>query len=324
MTFKKKALILSALAAVLALANILTFVFDPGRDRSPSFAWLDPSLLGAADYIEIHRAGGQSGSPVVLVRRNNVWFFRSEGSEIPGALLPAKQGRLDDLFKALSRRSAYPKRAFSASARTALALEEGRASRILVRGGAGLPLLDLLIGTADALGREVYFRKSGEADIYSGEDIFTIYTESRKESWYDLRLFPVEIGALTTEAVQQAELRSFGAGAEADSFILRRQRGGWVIPGNESAEPDALRVESWLRAVLEAEAEDFGIEAPAITVKSIVLHLGDGGILTIQAGAEDENKRVSVLTSGSSLVYVLPEWTVNRVFRDFSYFTPEL
>ena len=328
MSFRKKAILLSAIVAALAIANILSFVFDPSKPRASSFAWLDPSLLIAADYIEIHGRGSfddmYDETPVVLVRRNNRWLYRMDSSGQQGTLLPVKQARVDDFLAALSRKAIYPKRAFSSEARAALALEEGRASRILVRGGSGLPLLDLLIGTADVLGRDVYFRNTGKSDIYSGEDFFTLYTESRKEAWFDLRLFPGETGAITVDSIQQAELRFFGDNSEPQSFILRRQsrneaRGGWGIPG-EATEIDGLRVESWLRSVLEAEGEDFGFNAPVIPEKSIILRLGDGSMRTIQAGRADENSSTSVAVSGSAFMYMLPEWTVNRLFREKSYF----
>ena len=332
MTFSKKAMILSSLAAVLALANILAFVFDPGKPRSASFAWLDSSLLPAADRIELFgrdslaASGGESGSPVVLIRKNNRWLFRGEGME-----LPVKQARVNDLLSALSRKDIYPRRAASDEARAALALDEGRSSRILVRGGAGLPLLDLLVGTADALGMEVYLRKAGRSDIHSGEDFFTVYTESKPVSWYDLKLFPGNAsenntGAIQAEAVQQAEVYFSEAGSSGEnlgksSYMLRRQRNGWVIPGNESSAIDAQRVDAWLRAVLEAEAEDFG-DMPPELLQSVTLRLGDGSTRIIQAGAPDEMKRRGVIIPGSNFVYILSEWAANRIFREASYFSP--
>ena len=331
MTFRKKAMILSALLALLVLANLLTFVFDPGKPRSSSFAWLDPSLVQAADHIELYGRDsinnkGDSGDPVVLIRRNNRWLFRGDGIE-----LPVKQSRVEDLLSALSRKAVYPGRAASREASAALALDEGRSSRILVRGGAGLPLLDLLVGTADALGREVYLRKAGRSEIHSGEDLFTVYTESKPVSWYDLKLFSGggaqdKSGAVTAENVQQIELNFFeaglsGEGAEKRSYMLRRQRNGWIMPGNESALIDSQRVDAWLRAVLEAEAEDFSREAPGAPWQSITLRLGDGSTRVIQAGAPDEMKSRNAILSGSNLVYVLTERTLSRLFREASYFS---
>lgn len=315
MTFRKKAAFLSALVAVLALANILTVILDPVKRRHDSFAWLDPSLIVMADRIELYGSSGVT----ILERRNNKWVCQGENAEYP-----VKQARVGDLLSALSRKGAYSRRAASAEARRALALDEGHSSRVIVRGGAGLPLLDLLIGTADALGREVYLRKSAQNDIYSGEDFFTLYTESKSVSWYDLRLFPLETGFLTTDTVQQAEISLlFGnISDEKQSFILRREKSGWIIPGEEQAALDSLRLESWLRSVLEAEGDDFSGENVEQYEASITLRFGDGAVRYIRAGAADDEKRRGVLVSGSALVYLLSERTLDRIFRDKAYFVP--
>ena len=308
MTYRKKAAVLSVLVIVLALVYILTLVFDPGNRRSAAFAWLDPSLLVMADRIEIYGPGGRTS----LSRKNNVWVFSTGIADYP-----ARQGRVEDLLLALSRRGVYMLRAASLEGRERLGLAEESASRILVLGGAGLPLLDLFVGGGDALGREVYLRMAGRNEIYSGEDRFTLYTDSRRGSWYDLRLFPQEARGIDPGMVQQAEIILPG---NESAYVLRRGGGGWVILGNESAGLDNPRVDSWLRSVLEAEGEDFSAEAPASFEGSVILYLGDGTTRAIQAGAADGQQRRSALVSGSSLVFVLAEWTVNRLFRESSYF----
>ena len=308
MTFRKKAFILSALVIALIIANILTIVIKPGK--STSFAWLDPSLLGAIDRIEIFGRENRAA----LVRKNNKWFVQGETAEYP-----VKQTRVDDLLSALSRKAVYPKRAASNEARTALALEEGHASRILIKGGQGLPLLDLLVGTADALGREVYLRKAGQTEIYSGEDLFTLYTESQPRSWYNLRLFPSDGSAVALDAVQQAEISFSPGSGEKKSYMLRRQRGLWMNPGNESAVLDSQRAETWLRSVLEAEAEDFTDHAPENIDNRITLRLGDGSTRIIQAGAMPDGK-TAAMVSNSSLVYVIGEYAAKRIFIESEYF----
>lgn len=314
MTFRKKAVVLSALAAALALVYILTLVFDPQRESRLAFAWLDPSLLGMADGIEIYGTGGR----IVLNRINNIWVFSDPGPDGSQRDLPVKQARVEDFLSVLSRKNIYPPRAASVEARDKLGLGEGSASRILVRGGKGLPLLDLLVGAADALGREVYLKRADKNEIYSGEDHFTLYTESKPGSWYDLRLFPP---AATVEAVQQADVTLPGDEAAGPSaFTLRRSAKGWIIPGNESVDLDTSRVDSWLRSVLEAEGEDFASQPPAVVEGSITLRMGDGTAKTLQVGPPDEEKRRSAVISGSSLVYLIPELTLSRLFREDSYF----
>ena len=334
MTYKKKAIFLSALIAVLALAYVLSFIFDPQRQSRDSFAWLDPGLLVMADRIEIyggihaddihadgihadgiHADGIHAEDSIIFSRKNNVWVISSGATDYP-----IKQGRVEDLLTALSRKGLYPLRAASAEARERLGLVEGIASRIIIRGGAGSPLLDLLIGTGDSLGQGVYLRRQDKSEIHSGEDRFTLYTDSGPGAWYNLRLFP----PIDLSAVQQAEITlpmKEDEEGDINTFVLRRLGEGWIIPGNNSVVLDTIRVETWLRSVLEAEGASFGGEAPAYVDGRINLRLGDGSSQIIQIGPGDKEKRRSAVVSESSLVYVLPEFTTNRLFRENSYFT---
>ena len=337
MKYKQKKRILAALVAVLALVYALSFVLDPGRSRSAAFAWLDPSLLNLADRIEISGIGGSGGidGGVILIRRNNVWVFGTEE-------YPVKQAKVNDFLAVLSRKDVYALRAVSSVGGEKLGFSNGNtsggnvsrgsASRILVRGGPGMPLLDLLVGGVDALGREVYLKRADKNEVFSGEDHFTLYTESKRNFWYDLRLFPAEIAV---SSVQQAEVslpRIIGGAAVTerpgpDSYMLRRSGGGWQLltAGQVGEVLDANRVEAWLRSVLEAEAEDFSTGLPAapegvMTGGGITLRLGDGSARTIQAGAADEQKRRIVSVTGSHLSLVLSEWTLQRLFRESPYF----
>jgi len=303
--YKKKLILLSTLAAALAIVYILSFVLDPQRWHDRAFAWLEPRLHSLADRIELSGPAGDA----VLLRRNDIWFLSAWGNEYP-----VRQQRVQDLFAALSRRDVYTLRSTSLETRESLGLTVGSASRILVRGGIGLPLLDLLIGIGGALGRDVYMARADAREIYSGEDRFTFFTDSGPLFWLDFRLFA---GGRTAAMVQQAEVTF----APDTSYILRRSGGAWVLQGDESADLLNPRVEAWLRAVLEAEGEDFSAQSPSVVEGSITLWFGDGTSRTVQIGPiEDEENHRRAAVSGSPLVYVLSQWTVDRLFREPSHF----
>jgi hypothetical protein len=312
-SYKRKLIGLSALAAVLVLTLVGTVVFDPERTalRNAAFAWIEPRLLDLADRIEI---SGSQGS-TLLSRKNNVWVISNSGTDYP-----VKQARVEDLLKVLSGRGLYQVRSNSASVHERLGLVEGRASRIIIRGGPGLPLLDLLIGFAGAPGREVYLRKAGQNEVRSGEDSFTAYTESPESSWYDLRLFPdLETGMI--QRVRVSPLRQDEA-----PYVLSRNGRGWSF-SDTLGPPEASRVESWLRSLMDAEAEDFSaslLQADAVfSAGSILLELGNGGTVTLRLGQNDAGNRRDASVSVSPFVYSLSEWTVNRLFRDAPYFVQE-
>jgi len=302
LTYKKKAATLSAIVVVLALIYIMTFVFDPQNKGSAAFAWLDPSLLVMADGLEIKG----SENRIVLRRRNNVWLVADGTGEFP-----AKQDRVADLFALLTRKDNYPVRASSSEGIERLGLKEESASRITVRGGAGLPLLDLLIGSANALGTEVYLRRAGWNQIYSAEDDYSFFTELRTRSWYDLRLF----APASVDSIQQVEI-SF----PAETYILRRSGRGWIIPGKESVALDAVRIESILRRLLEAEADGFGANAPESIESIITLQFGNGSTMTLRAGPLAEQGNRCATVSGSPYFYNLSEYIFNTYFRESSYF----
>jgi len=311
--YNKKIVFLSALVAALAIIYILTFVLDPGNSRGAAFSWLDSSYFDMADKIEIYGAKGNTE----LVRKSNAWFFSTGNAEYP-----VKQGRVEDLFSALSRKDIYPLRASSQEARQRLGLTEDSASRIIVRGGAGLPLLDLLIGRAAVVGSEIYLRRGGWNEIYSGEDRFTVFTDASPISWCDLRLFSgVESGLApyTIEAVQQADVELSGG----EAFTLRRRGAGWIIPGDEGAVLDTTKVDAWIRSVLEAEGDTFSEGEIDFLEASVTLWFGDGTSRTIEVSISDDDNYRKVTVSGSPYVYLLAEWNFNRLFRESSYFLRE-
>jgi hypothetical protein len=316
--YKKKLIALSSVIAVLAIVYAFSFVFDPERRHGSTFAWLPPHLHILVDRLEISGAAGSS----ILVRRNDVWFLLAAGREYP-----VRQQRVNDLFAALSRRDMFTLRSTSPAARESFGLSTEGASRILVRGGMGLPLLDLFIGISDALGREVYMAEATERKIFSGADRLSIFADSGPRFWLDFRLFSGGVhGApgIPGSMVQQAEV-AFGA----DSYILRREGGGWIMPNGD--ELVASRVESWLRAVLDAEGESFAGEVFAgnetladenfIHERSITLAFGDGTSRTMRVGpvADEENRRFAAVTS-SPHIYVLSQWTVDRLFVESGHF----
>jgi hypothetical protein len=308
-TYKKKVVVLSAIVVAMAVVYIFSHVFSPENRQSKAFAWLEPQFFGMIDGITISGLNGR----VDLVRKNNMWFFSAGTEEYP-----ARQSRVEDLLSALSRRQVYPLRAATAEASERLGLSEDSSSRIIMRGGAGMPLLDLLVGSGDALGREIYLRMAGRNEIYSGEDHFSYFIDSRPSFWYDLRLFGGESGSasrLTIDAVQQAEIKLPGA----DAYIVRRSGSGWVIPGSDE-ELDAIRLDAWVRSILEAEAEGFEISFPEIAEASITIWIGDGRIRTIEAGPMDEERNRIVRVSGLPYNYSLGEWNYNRLFRDRNFF----
>jgi hypothetical protein len=328
MVYKKKLILLSSLVGFLALVYLVTLFFDPERvsSRSAAFLWLDPKLQDQADRIELSKAG-EWDKPVALVRRGSNWY-----ALIGEAEFPAKNARVEDLFRVLVARDAYPVRGSDAASHERLGLAENRAARILVKGGAGLPLLDLLIGNSDAAGREVYMRINGQNEFRSGEDKLSSYITGAETSWHRLGLFaesPTPPDAAQVQRVtvnpppkEDAEEGEEDAAAP-EPLVITRSGAGWSIEGLTEDTVDTQRVDSYVRGILEAEGDSFmpGLSAATAGFNDgqIVLELGNGASLTINMGILPENKKAAT-ASGSPYVYTLADWTVTRLFREKSYF----
>ncbi|MDR1858639.1 MAG: DUF4340 domain-containing protein [Treponema sp.] len=315
MVYKKKLTVLSGIVAALAVAYILTFIFDPDRmgSRADAYSWLDPAMKDRIDGITI--TGGSE--TVALARRGGEWFVSRGGKDYP-----ARSMRVDDLIGALTRRAPYSVSSSSASSHARLSLTEGSAARIRVTGGAGLPLLSLLVGQGDVTGQNVYLRKEGQNEVRSGEDIFSAYAQSTLASWYNLRLFPEsERGKLDVTKVQRLTVYpSSQEGEETEPYIFTRRGREWAFSGMEIENPNMGSIDNYVSDIINTAGDDFDdtvtASDPMFNDSRIVLELGDGSIRTIRLGPPEEDGRRLALVSGSDFVYSLPAWASSRLFAE--------
>ncbi|MDR2447934.1 MAG: DUF4340 domain-containing protein [Treponema sp.] len=340
MVYKTKVTILSVIIAGLAVVYAGSLVFDPDRvsARDAAYAWLEAKSVPYVDGIELKSANGA----VTLVQKNAAWFVSVDGQDYP-----AKERRVEDFLNLLSKKDSYPVRGAEAASHERLGLLEDEAARITARGGVAT-LLDLLVGNTDASGNEAYLRKAGKNEARSGALSILNYVSDAKTAWYNLRLFP-ETGKLTVDGVQrvivtlppadngEGGVSGEPADASADvspaaetgspaapvTLTFVRANGGWTVNGQDA---DASKVESYIRAILDAEGDDFAAGAFAgggsasFNEGRIVLELGDGTSRVISVGAKlDSNKRNASI-SGSPYVYSLAGWVVERLFRAESEF----
>jgi hypothetical protein len=340
MSSKKKIRILVISAALLALIYALTLFFDPDRinARHASFTWLSPGARDEADRIEITR----EGEKLELILENGLWYALLDSQEIP-----VKQGRVDDLFRLLGTRGAFPRRGSSAASHGDLGLGD-TAARLVIR-GPGLPLLDLLVGKEDPSGREVFLRKNGENEFRSGDKLIASYVNGDRSSWYNLKLFEEK----PLDLVQRVRV-NFTGPEGITSYGIVRSGEGWILERNSSA-IDREKAETWIRGILEAQGEDIAApgdpEGPGETAEtltgpdpaaasmaeeagsitegtagneagaeiplsgSVTVELGDGASLSLRIGAGKDGKSPASV-SGKLYAFVLPQWTVSRILRD--------
>jgi hypothetical protein len=351
--FTKKAAVLGAIAGVLALVYALTFVFDAERSagRQAAYRWLDARSAGVADRIEVRGQDAVDGSTgidkstlvdgstfVELEKEGDRWFVVYEGKRFP-----AKQSRIDELFTALTKSGAYAARGSSREVKEKLSLTDDQSSRITVSSG-GTPLLTLLVGVEDASGSSIHLRKLGDDTVRGGEDRFSTFTNGSRPSWLDLRLFPDENGVkLSADSVQRftvfpppgsdedddpgedEESGEDKEGVAPPPYTLVRDGSGWkaeAAPAGASGEPKTADIDAYIRAIVDTAGDDF---APGLSpedegftdsgaVSRVILELGDGSTRTLYRGPDFSGKKTAAL-SGSPYVWLLSDWTANRVFR---------
>jgi len=309
MTYKNKITALSAVIAALAVIYILTIIFDPQRrgSRSDLYSWIDPGQADRITGIGITR----DGETLTLARNGGKWFVTRGGKDYP-----ARLARVDDLISALTKRDSYPVRSSSASSHERLSLTPEKASaQITVSAGAGPPLLDLLIGQADVMGRNVYLRRLDQNEARSGEDRFSTYTNTAQNFWYNLRLFPEnEDGKLGVQDVQK--LIVYPPEKTSSQTFTRKGR-EWAF-SFELANPDFSKVESYIQDILGVSGDDFidsvSASDPLFNAARIEMELGSGVTKTLRFGPPDENEKRYVTVSGSDLVYSVQGWSVRKMF----------
>jgi hypothetical protein len=326
MEYRRKLIVLSSLVAVLALAYVLSLIFDPEQSgrRSDAYVWLDPRLRDSVDRIDIQGAG-DSAEVLSLLRRNGIWLVIRDGGEYP-----ARETRINDLLDELSRRDSYPRRSSSPSAQGRFGLDEAQAARITLRGGAGLPLLELLLGNSGA-GGDIFLRKAGGNEVRSGKDRLSSYLEAQVQSWLNLRLFPeTENNGITVESVQRLSVRSPAGGGEdaignpATAMLISRLQNSWrITAGDLSLEPgdiEKTRVDSYISGILNAAGDDFVSAGFPPEAASLSLELADGRVLNLRLGPAGDSGQRQAVVSGSPYMYVLASWAADRLFREPEYF----
>jgi len=309
MTYKNKIITLSSVIAALAIVYILTIIFDPQRTgaRSDAYSWLEPGQNNKITGISITKAG----ETVNLSRNGGRWFVTRNGKDYP-----ARQVRVEDFLTILAKREQYPVRSSSASSHERLSLTPDTATQVTVSaGGAGLPLLTLLIGQKDSMGQNVYLRKQGQNEVRSGEDRFSVYTNSPLSSWYNLRLFPEnEEGKLGDSDVQRLTVYPPD---DAPSQIFTRSNREWTF-NFDITNPDFSKVDAYIRDILGVSGDDFidgiNLSDPIFNSCRIVLELGNGSTRTLRLGPVEEDGKRYATVSGSDFVYSIPSWAVNKLF----------
>ncbi|WP_461248340.1 DUF4340 domain-containing protein, partial [Treponema sp. R6D11] len=138
------------------------------------------------------------GEEVEIVKKGNKWFVLRDGTEYP-----ARQLRIEDFVAIFTSKKPWPVRSTSASSHEKLGIDNQSAIRITLY-EENSTLLNLLLGSEDVTGREIYIRRYDQNEVRSGENIFASYLTGSSTAWFNLRLIPEsEDGKVAVDSIQR-------------------------------------------------------------------------------------------------------------------------
>ena len=315
MEYKKKLIFLFSLIAVLAVTYTASLVFDPqfSGTRSAAYVWLDSRFAGRIAGIEIT----SQDETTELVKRNNQWFVLHNEREYP-----ARQLRVEDFIGIFTTRAAWPVRSSSAASHERLGVGAEPVSRVRFYGETST-LLDVLLGSDDITGREIYLRRHAQNEVRSGDNLFSVYVRGGANGWYNLRLIPEsEDGRLGIDNVQRLTVLNLN---EAQTFNKRNRQ--WVFTGGEppyetrsAEETDQSTIDNYVRTILNMEGDDFTdfdeVDLNMITHSNIVIEFGNGSVRSVWFSGPDETGRRLARVDGVDYIYSIAPWAVQRIFRN--------
>ena len=323
MTYKNKLVFLVSLISALAVIYTASVVFNPqsAGSRSSLYSWLDSKLASKISRIEIIN----SGESYELSKKNNQWFVSHNENEYQvddissPSEFPARNLRVEDFIGIFTERALWQTRSSSASSHERLGVDAQNAGRVVFYAENSV-LLDLLFGSMDVTGNEVYVREYSRNEVRSGNSAAVSYITGTVNSWYNLRLLAeTEDGKIGVDSVQRL---SVYWGDQAQIFTRKNRQ--WSVSGVYVANPDQSGIDAYVRTVLNMEGDNFSEEISAAALESskdrIVLEFGNGVVKTIFFSEPDEQGRRFANVSGSEYVYSIASWAAQRLFKSAADF----
>ncbi len=331
MRYEDKVKWLSGALVVLLLVWGLGEFFSPERvaARTETGTLLANKADAAADIMV-----SVGTSSLHLQKNGGLWQVMDGGDA-----LPAQASRVDAFLSALAKSGHRRPVAKAADAWKNLGLDEAQAKSLKIADAKGRVLLDLKAGNRGPTGSGLYVRFASSNDSWLIDADISSWLVADRGSWLDLRVWRDQLGSDKVQSASATADVDFGAQAAAPSgsaaakkapahrvsWSFERVADGWK---GGSPAPDAVTVESMLRAALNLEAVDLAAHAPAGAFDKIVatltLSLGTGATRVVEVGAPASDGRYWVRTSdngqASALSYQVSTWSLASIFKDAAAF----
>ncbi len=284
---KQIAVALAALILLWGAVEILRGGFDEvaGDFAIPVVAQAD------ADSVVFERVA----DTVVLGKRGEEWTVNGHRAAASG---------VSDFFGLLETAPRGQLVAQSIDTHRRLAIDDSTA-RVLRIIGNGETLAHMLVGTRAPGFQDSYFRRPGEAPVYSVRTRIATYVDRNVDDWRDR-----SIAQIDTSVVSSAEVVLGGR-----SYLLRREGDVWQMPDGQA--PDSAAMVNLLREFTSLSAtgfrgpddDPFDFDPPD---RRAVLRDAEGNAL-LELAFDSITSGFWVRKTGDSAVYRLSNFTVNRM-----------
>jgi hypothetical protein len=311
---KKVTWLLGALAALLVIWAA-GLVFSPERMAARSES---AQLIAGkpSDVAAVSLTGGSLPAPIQLIKSGAGWTM-TDGS----AQLPVQSSRVTAFVNALASVTRLRQVARSKDSWAGFQLDDAKAKRATLKDASGKVLADIYVGNYGPTGGEVYLRHLGSDNSYTVDASIASYFSYGRPSWLDLAVLggikETDVQSLSVKAA--IELEGKGKPALALDYGLTRDGKLWKAG---AAQVDADSVDSYLRAILGLQGEDYIASPPADAFARIdaklTIELGSGASKVLQIGASAGNDRFYGRIGDQGLAFTISTYSLKAALKSLA------
>lgn len=315
MRYEKKVTWLVGALAALLIIWAAGLVFSPERVAARSES---AHLIAgkSADVASVSLSGGSLAAPIQLIKSGAAWTMTDSSTQ-----LPAQSSRVTAFVNALASVTRLRQVARSKDSWAGFQLDDAKAKRATLKDAAGKVLADIYVGSYGPTGGEVYLRRTGSDNSYTVDGSIASYFNYGRPSWLDLAV----LGGIKETEVQSfsvkagIELDGKGKPALALDYGVSRDGKSWK---SGAAQLDADSVDSYLRAILGLQGEDYVAAPPAEAFARIdaklTLELGSGVSKVLQIGASAGNDRFYGRIGDQGLAFTISNYSLKAALKSLA------
>ena len=200
-------------------------------------------------------------------------------------------------------------------------LDDAQAKRATLKDASGKVLADIYVGSYGPTGSRGLPQAHGLGQLLYGRRLIASYFDYGRPTWLDLEV----LGGIKETEVQSFSVKAAialdgkGKPALALDYGVSRDGKGWK---SGAAQLDADSVDSYLRAILGLQGEDYVAAPPAEAFAKIdaklTLELGSGVSKVLQIGASAGNDRFYGRIGDQGLAFTISNYSLKAALKSLA------